>query len=68
MVESFSLHAVCTNTVFNYLSESRKSTERIVADTSVSSRVGTRWPLQLQLQRTCLSGGLGHVWRLVVQS
>lgn len=58
----FSLHAVCTNKVFNYLSELRKGTERIAVDTSLSSRVGARQPLQVQPQHACFSADLGHSW------
>lgn len=34
-VELLSLHAVCTNTVFNYLSELRQCTEHIAVGTFV---------------------------------
>lgn len=36
------MQAVCTNTVFNYLRESRKDAEYIYVDTSVCVRVCAR--------------------------
>lgn len=55
--------------LFNYLSELRKGAEWIAVDTTVSSRVDARQPLQAQLQCTSLSGGdLGQSWWRVVQS
>lgn len=50
VVELFWMQAVCTNTVFNYLSESRADAEYIDVDTSVCIRVCARWLLQVQLQ------------------
>lgn len=42
VVELFWMQAVCTNTVFNYLSESRADAEYIDVDTSVCIRVCAR--------------------------